>query len=64
VIIADGHASYVGGDLDTEIVDNVNCYEQAVEVLKNKEVDSCADRHEFWPRIKLFDLGKHIRENY
>ena len=46
------------------IVDNVIVYEQAVEVLKNKEVDLVLIDIILASDKTGIDLGKHIRENY
>jgi DNA-binding LytR/AlgR family response regulator len=51
-------------EIGYEIVDNVIVYEQAVEVLKNKEVDLVLIDIILASDKTGIDLGKHIRENY
>src|SRR5690606_28810827 len=51
-------------EIGYEIVDNVIVYEQAVEVLKNKEVDMVLIDIILASDKTGIDLGKHIRENY
>lgn len=63
VIIADDMQSMLE-DIGYEIVDNVIVYEQAVEVLKNKQVDLVLIDIILASDKTGIDLGKHIRENY
>jgi DNA-binding LytR/AlgR family response regulator len=63
VIIADDMQSMLE-KIGYEIVDNVIVYEQAVEVLKNKEVDLVLIDIILASDKTGIDLGKHIRENY
>ncbi|MCK0192108.1 response regulator [Arenibacter sp. F20364] len=63
VIIADDMQSMLE-EIGYEIVDNVIVYEQAVEVLKNKEVDLVLIDIILASDKTGIDLGKHIRENY
>jgi DNA-binding LytR/AlgR family response regulator len=51
-------------EIGYEIVDNVIVYEQAVEVLKNKDVDLVLIDIILASDKTGIDLGKHIRENY
>jgi DNA-binding LytR/AlgR family response regulator len=51
-------------EIGYEIVDNVIVYEQAEEVLKNKEVDLVLIDIILASDKTGIDLGKHIRENY
>ncbi len=51
-------------EIGYEIVDNVIVYEQAVDVLKNKEVDLVLIDIILASDKTGIDLGKHIRENY
>ena len=50
-------------EIGYEIVDNVIVYEQAVEVLKNKEVDLVLIDIILASDKTGIDLGKHIRQN-
>lgn len=63
VIIADDMQSMLE-EIGYEIVDNVIVYEQAVEVLKNKDVDLVLIDIILASDKTGIDLGKHIRENY
>ncbi|HCO85612.1 MAG TPA: DNA-binding response regulator [Arenibacter sp.] len=63
VIIADDMQSMLE-EIGYEIVDNVIVYEQAVDVLKNKEVDLVLIDIILASDKTGIDLGKHIRENY
>lgn len=63
VIIADDMQSMLE-EIGYEIVDNVIVYEQAVEVLKNKEVDLVLIDIILASDKTGIDLGKHIRQNY
>ncbi|MEZ4968157.1 MAG: response regulator [Flavobacteriaceae bacterium] len=63
VIIADDMQSMLE-EIGYEIVDNVIVYEQAVEVLKNKEVDLVLIDIILASDKTGIDLGKHIRKNY
>ncbi len=63
MIIADDMQSMLE-EIGYEIVDNVIVYEQAVEVLKNKEVDLVLIDIILASDKTGIDLGKHIRENY
>lgn len=63
VIIADDMQSMLE-EIGYEIVDNVIVYEQAVEVLKTKEVDLVLIDIILASDKTGIDLGKHIRENY
>lgn len=63
VIIADDMQSMLE-EIGYEIVDNVIVYEQAVEVLKNKEVDLVLIDIILASDKTGIDLGKHIRANY
>lgn len=63
VIIADDMQSMLE-EIGYEIVDNVIVYEQAVEVLKNKEVDLVLIDIILASDKTGIDLGKHIREKY
>ena len=51
-------------EIGYEIVDNVIVYEQAVEVLKNKEVDLVLIDIILASDKTGIDLGKHIRDSY
>src|SRR5690606_13336781 len=51
-------------EIGYEIVDNVIVYEQAVEVLKNNEVDLVLIDIILASDKTGIDLGKHIRDNY
>ncbi|MFT7065642.1 MAG: DNA-binding LytR/AlgR family response regulator [Sediminicola sp.] len=51
-------------EIGYEIVDNVIVYEQAVEVLKNNQVDLVLIDIILASDKTGIDLGKHIRENY
>lgn len=51
-------------EIGYEIVDNVIVYEQAVEVLKHKEVDLVLIDIILASDKTGIELGKHIRENY
>ncbi len=63
VIIADDMQSMLE-EIGYEIVDNVIVYEQAVDVLKNNEVDLVLIDIILASDKTGIDLGKHIRENY
>lgn len=63
VIIADDMQSMLE-EIGYEIVDNVIVYEQAEEVLRNKEVDLVLIDIILASDKTGIDLGKHIRENY
>lgn len=63
VIIADDMQSMLE-EIGYEIVDNVIVYEQAEEVLKNKQVDLVLIDIILASDKTGIDLGKHIRENY
>lgn len=63
VIIADDMQSMLE-EIGYEIVDNVIVYEQAEEVLKNKQVDLVLIDIILASDRTGIDLGKHIRENY
>ena len=63
MIIADDMQSMLE-EIGYEIVDNVIVYEQAVEVLKNKDVDLVLIDIILASDKTGIDLGKHIRENY
>ena len=63
VIIADDMQSMLE-EIGYEIVDNVIVYEQAVEVLKSKEVDLVLIDIILASDKTGIDLGKHIRDNY
>lgn len=63
VIIADDMQSMLE-EIGYEIVDNVIVYEQAVEVLKNKDVDLVLIDIILASDKTGIDLGKHIRANY
>jgi DNA-binding LytR/AlgR family response regulator len=63
VIIADDMQSMLE-EIGYEIVDNVIVYEQAVEVLKTKEVDLVLIDIILASDKTGIDLGKHIRDNY
>ncbi|QWX85468.1 response regulator [Cellulophaga sp. HaHaR_3_176] len=63
VIIADDMQSMLE-EIGYEIVDNVIVYEQAVEVLKTKQVDLVLIDIILASDKTGIDLGKHIRENY
>jgi DNA-binding LytR/AlgR family response regulator len=63
VIIADDMQSMLE-EIGYEIVDNVIVYEQAVEVLKNHEVDLVLIDIILASDKTGIDLGKHIREKY
>ena len=63
VIIADDMQSMLE-EIGYEIVDNVIVYEQAIEVLRNKEVDLVLIDIILASNKTGIDLGKHIRENY
>lgn len=63
VIIADDMQSMLE-EIGYEIVDNVIVYEQAVEVLKNNQVDLVLIDIILASDKTGIDLGKHIRENY
>lgn len=63
VIIADDMQSMLE-EIGYEIVDNVIVYEQAVEVLKNNEVDLVLIDIILASDKTGIDLGKHIRDNY
>jgi DNA-binding LytR/AlgR family response regulator len=63
VIIADDMQSMLE-EIGYEIVDNVIVYEQAVAVLKQKEVDLVLIDIILASDKTGIDLGKHIRENY
>ncbi|MEN8799169.1 MAG: response regulator [Flavobacteriaceae bacterium] len=63
VIIADDMQSMLE-EIGYEIIDNVIVYEQAVEVLKTKEVDLVLIDIILASDKTGIDLGKHIRDNY
>lgn len=63
VIIADDMQSMLE-EIGYEIVDNVIVYEQAIEVLKSKQVDLVLIDIILASDKTGIDLGKHIRENY
>ena len=63
VIIADDMQSMLE-EIGYEIVDNVIVYEQAVDVLKNNEVDLVLIDIILASDKTGIDLGKHIREKY
>ena len=63
VIIADDMQSMLE-EIGYEIVDNVIVYEQAVEVLKNNQVDLVLIDIILASDKTGIDLGKHIRESY
>jgi len=63
VIIADDMQSMLE-EIGYEIVDNVIVYEQAVEVLKEKQVDLVLIDIILASDKTGIDLGKHIREHY
>ena len=63
VIIADDMQSMLE-EIGYEIVDNVIVYEQAVEVLKNNEVDLVLIDIILASDKTGIDLGQHIRESY
>ncbi|GGW32579.1 LytR/AlgR family response regulator transcription factor [Arenibacter certesii] len=63
VIIADDMQSMLE-EIGYVIVDNVIVYEQAVEVLKNQEVDLVLIDIILASDKTGIDLGKHIRKNY
>ena len=63
VIIADDMQSMLE-EIGYEIVDNVIVYEQAVEVLKNNEVDLVLIDIILASDKTGIDLGQHIREKY
>ena len=63
VIIADDMQSMLE-EIGYEIIDNVIVYEQAVEVLKSKEVDLVLIDIILASDKTGIDLGKHIRDNY
>ena len=63
VIIADDMQSMLE-EIGYEIVDNVIVYEQAEEVLRNKEVDLVLIDIILASDKTGIDLGKHIRDNY
>lgn len=63
VIIADDMQSMLE-EIGYEIVDNVIVYEQAVEVLKNNQVDLVLIDIILASDKTGIDLGKHIRDNY
>ena len=63
VIIADDMQSMLE-EIGYEIVDNVIVFEQAVEVLKTKEVDLVLIDIILASDKTGIDLGKHIRDNY
>ncbi|WP_047245696.1 LytR/AlgR family response regulator transcription factor [Maribacter thermophilus] len=63
VIIADDMQSMLE-EIGYEIVDNVIVYEQAVEVLKNQQVDLVLIDIILASDKTGIDLGKHIRDNY
>ncbi|MDX1363217.1 LytR/AlgR family response regulator transcription factor [Arenibacter latericius] len=63
VIIADDMQSMLE-EIGYVIVDNVIVYEQAIEVLKNQEVDLVLIDIILASDKTGIDLGKHIRENY
>ncbi|MCV6629240.1 MAG: response regulator [Flavobacteriaceae bacterium] len=63
VIIADDMQSMLE-EIGYEVVGNVIIYEQAVEVLKNKQVDLVLIDIILASDKTGIDLGRHIRENY
>lgn len=63
VIIADDMQSMLE-EIGYEIVDNVIVYEQAIEVLKTKQVDLVLIDIILASDKTGIDLGKHIRDNY
>jgi two-component system response regulator LytT len=63
VIIADDMQSMLE-EIGYEIVDNVIVYEQAIEVLKEKQVDLVLIDIILASDKTGIDLGKHIREHY
>ena len=63
VIIADDMQSMLE-EIGYEIVDNVIVYEQAVEVLKNQQVDLVLIDIILASDKTGIDLGKHIRKHY
>lgn len=63
VIIADDMQSMLE-EIGYEIVDNVIVYEQAIEVLKNHQVDLVLIDIILASDKTGIDLGKHIRESY
>ena len=63
VIIADDMKSMLE-EIGYQIVDNVIVYEQAVEVLKSKEVDLVLIDIILASDKTGIELGKHIRKNY
>jgi len=63
VIIADDMQSMLE-EIGYEIVDNVIVYEQAVEVLKNNQVDLVLIDIILASDKTGIDLGKHIRDQY
>jgi DNA-binding LytR/AlgR family response regulator len=63
VIIADDMQSMLE-EIGYEIVDNVIVYEQAVEVLKDKQVDLVLIDIILASDKTGIDLGKHIRDHY
>ena len=63
VIIADDMQSMLE-EIGYEIVDNVNVYEQAVDVHKNNEVDLVLIDIILASDKTGIDLGKHIRQHY
>ncbi len=63
VIIADDMQSMLE-EIGYEIVDNVIVYEQAIEVLKNNQVDLVLIDIILASDKTGIDLGKHIRDHY
>lgn len=63
VIIADDMQSMLE-EIGYEIVDNVIVYEQAIEVLKDKQVDLVLIDIILASDKTGIDLGKHIRDHY
>ena len=63
VIIADDMQSMLE-EIGYEIVDNVIVYEQAVEVLKNNEIDLVLIDIILASDKTGIDLGQHIRDNF
>ncbi|MEM9362597.1 MAG: response regulator [Bacteroidota bacterium] len=63
VIIADDMQSMLE-EIGYEIVDNVIVYEQAIDVLKNNEVDLVLIDIILASDKTGIDLGKHIRQHY
>ncbi len=63
VIIADDMQSMLE-EIGYEVVDNVIVYEQAIEVLKSKQVDLVLIDIILASDKTGIDIGKHIRENY